>query len=666
MADSGQELRCVSCNVFKPANGKLLHCLHVICLECLKGSICHPGCVKCMLCNYLTAPRQIAVDLAKQLVNCCPSVYAPESTDDEGTANPNGLSGATSRLNCLFCIDVQRSAKYTCQECRNEPLCDIHGKRHAQFTGHSLDLRDVASVGISAELALSRACQLHPKNDVTRYCNTCNHSVCERCTASGHQNHSVEKLSSAAKTQRALIAKMLLGRSRKAQFAVVGPKSAAASISARTPIATKMYNITQDIDDVTAQAERASQVVTETSDKIGKVVEKKEKEILSEIDEKSWSLLQPMQASQQHLRALMQQESIAARLATLLCSSESDDIKVMELLPLVNRVFQRLEEAEAEKRCSPRCEIKVDGQTTLEHMEEYIKSFLPVICDQPLDVEAMEFVLPEHIIAMEPAVIMLKPSTPKLSSAVTSVSLDDVLCTLTPNGEECAVKVTRNDRQPAVDISCIPQTSGEHVLTVEVGGKTNTLSFHVKPAGVRWDVNKCSPYVCIVSNGAFLPYFKKHFDLRIDTGCVLAEIGFTSGRHQWTVILGGLPRDGTGCVGDSYNDTTKPYVAVGVCRKPTDGNYSGGSFPALSYHWRSHGNVIGNGTASIPWRYNSRMTFTLDCDNCTLQMRRAYVTELFRRMPEQEERCIIHDLDCSLPLYPAAYLNNPLHQVVIQ
>ena len=661
-ATEQQELRCVSCNVLKPANGKLLHCLHVICLECLKDSIYHPGCIKCMLCNYVTTPTQLAVDLSKQLANCCPIVYTSELPDEAAATNvtqPTRFSAAASsisqgsQVSCSYCsdIDVERRAQYTCSECRDAPLCDVHSKRHTQHTGHSVC--ELTASSTARKLALARACIVHPRNDVTQYCNTCAHSVCERCMRRGHESHSVERLSLAAKKQRAVLVDMLKTRSSQMPTSDTQVKSGAVKTNRRVPISTRMSSVKEEIDDVGAQAEAASLEIMETFDKIEKMVAQKKKEMLSEVDAKSWSLLQPLQASKDRLCRLQQQEGTAAKLINILSSADSDDMNVMELSPLINLAFKRLEEAEEDKADFVHCDIKIDAQVTFDLMEKAITPLLPVTCERPLDIETAEFVLPECVIAGEQAVIRIKPRKSTLMSVTSKTSLDDVIFRLIqPNGEAREVAVIQSVDKLAVEISFLPLVNGLHLITVEVGDKRKQFRFLVKPAGHRWDAAKCSPHLSISGNEARVmsrdDWQSQNSCQNYEGGCVLAEAGYSSGCHKWGINY----RPGT-----KYSNVEYPeFVAIGVCRKPSDCQYSSGSFSSLSYYWRSHGNVCGNGTSSQPFKDYSQIEFTLDCDNRTLSMH-------FRGCDQREPPSVIYDLDCSEPLYPAVYLYTPTYRI---
>ena len=96
MESSSEALRCVSCNVLNPTDGKLLHCLHVICGACLSDSIYHPGCVKCMLCRHVTNFRHSVAPVKKQLANVTSLLGVTDTGEAKASAAGTGGGDALS------------------------------------------------------------------------------------------------------------------------------------------------------------------------------------------------------------------------------------------------------------------------------------------------------------------------------------------------------------------------------------------------------------------------------------------------------------------------------------------------------------------------------------------------------------------------------------------
>ena len=121
------------CNTLKPGDGMVLHCMHIICENCLSDSIRDPGCVKCAACGEVTSCQRRGVHLSQQLVKSFPLLYPSEldvsrSVDDY--SNTGLTLGAPRLKRCEGCsdLDIEKEASVQCVDCGGELMCD----RHAQ------------------------------------------------------------------------------------------------------------------------------------------------------------------------------------------------------------------------------------------------------------------------------------------------------------------------------------------------------------------------------------------------------------------------------------------------------------------------------------------------------------------------------------------------------
>ena len=412
MESSSEALRCVSCNVLNPTDGKLLHCLHVICDACLSDSIHHPGCVKCMLCRHVTTPRHSGAGVGKQLAYVTSQLGVTDTGEAKASAACTGGGDALSsrqegKLNCAFCsdMDIEREAVVKCVECNGAPLCATHGTRHPQSTGHHV--RDIPTGSHGKPDNTKPVCLLHPKYNVVKYCHTCNYCVCERCVDRGHSGHGVELIPAAARKQRSLLRGIV--QARTSERSVVQASSEDNSPKA-LPITAQLSVVVAEIEEITGQAEHASEKITETFDKIAEMVEKEKTEMLCEVDKNSWKLLEPLQLRRQQLQVLQQQEAIGVHLAERLSTEGSSDHDVLDVSALVDECFKKLGDnvqREGKETSSARISIKIND--SMERLQEDISSVLSVQCEEQVDLSSCEIVLPENVFTNAQNIIEIRP-----------------------------------------------------------------------------------------------------------------------------------------------------------------------------------------------------------------------------------------------------------------
>ena len=99
-------LSCVVCNVFQPANGKILACLHVICATCAADEVTREkNSIKCCLCSHVTVHSASAVPIAEELVPCVPKLYKASGE----TLSPRQRSDAGQKT--IFPLKRRRSGE---------------------------------------------------------------------------------------------------------------------------------------------------------------------------------------------------------------------------------------------------------------------------------------------------------------------------------------------------------------------------------------------------------------------------------------------------------------------------------------------------------------------------------------------------------------------------
>ena len=644
METVSEGVRCVSCNILNPTGGKLLHCLHVICSACLSDSISHPGCVKCMLCRHITTPKHHGAGIGKQLASISILLEGPSAESSQGESE-NRKDG---ELNCCsYCadVDLEREAVVECVECNGGggallSLCAAHNTRHAQSTGHHV--REISTSSHGKPDNTKPVCLLHPKYNVVKYCHTCNYCVCERCVDKGHSGHGVEWIPATARKQRSLLRGIV--QTKTAEGPVL--TSSEDNLPKSLPITAQLSVVVAEIEEITGQAEHASEKITETFDKIAEAVEKKKMEMLDEIDKKSWKLLEPLQLRREQLQVLQQQEDIAVRLAERLSKEDSCDTDVLDVSSLVEECFKKLGDnvpTEGKETSSARISVKITD--SMERLQEDLSSVLSVQCEEQLDLSRCEIILPEEITTNAQNVIEMRPPRAYPQDEEEETYCPTIKCHLvSKDGTACKVLVeikNSDHQQPVITITAYPEVAGDHILTIHFQGKSRSVKFEAVDAvarGVRLDPAKCSPEITLSNTNrmATLTGREGH-------RCVLSDVGYSSGIHKWSVRVHACE-----VTGNSY------YIAAGVCAAAISQKYNGKEFPCPNFYWRSTGEAKcrGSGKNSTAWANDDLVTFTLNFNTKTLQL----------HLHRTDEDCVIDGLDCNQPLYPAIYLYSRGHQ----
>ena len=157
VADDAQAVSCMRCKKYQPENGKLLHCLHVVCDACLKENVTRTGTILCLMCKATTSPRFPPADLIRELADCAPFVYGKEDT-------ANGMRGVMVEEQVPLCDVCVRTMDWTrrpqlpvktaiIDRCaRNMPLCTSRRKA-SQVTACVMVLQQRPSPLLTARIS---------------------------------------------------------------------------------------------------------------------------------------------------------------------------------------------------------------------------------------------------------------------------------------------------------------------------------------------------------------------------------------------------------------------------------------------------------------------------------------------------------------------------------
>lgn len=686
MATSAMEVsekRCVSCDKQQPRDGKLLHCLHVICRSCLSDSIRDPGCVCCALCGHTTTPPRHGADLSKQLIDCRFVLYGTSTdngTSAKLTATETRASSPSPKCQSCLDIDISREAEYECPDCDNEPFCSQHAERHSsrrQFAGHrprSLKLAERQQSSNGTDHA-EHFCILHSKHAIIKFCQTCRHGVCQRCIYGGHGEHELLELGAAADAERTELKKalsatdVLSAETKSSQNSAtsasasaatasgVATASTAANASAAADAEKKVSNksvvqyvgaqakdLSRRIDKVKEDTLEASAVINRKFEEIHKLVEARKDLLLADVEQRNWSLLEPLQLKAQQLRVWQETHATAKSLAAHLLSPDSNYVDVLHLSPIVVETLKRLtDDHEADAAGDDGLRIIAQGEETFAQLTECLKAAVTV-SDALFDVSSATIRMSDRKRVGDVINISVQFFTGKRRQPVSvQVVSHHVTCVLrSPKEEKVFLPVTlpeaaESQDSGAVTVSFTPEHPGKYSLELRACGKGNKIDFEVD-SPVRLS-NVRAPDAIALSNGGRKAHMTKKGNY-----FALAEDGFTTGKHCWSIKVHTCLVDG---------DENKRYIGAGVAAMPTGSNFNSQFVTNASFYWRSSGYSVPGGCGSKPWANGDVLHFTLSCEDRTIEM-------VHERTGDHK---VHRNIDVSKPLYPGVYLYLPGQEV---
>ena len=625
--------RCVGCNVLQPSDGRILNCVHLVCLACLNDNIADGGCFKCCSCGEETAPFIKGVDLAKQL----PMFTAKDCDDRMG--GPEG--GDMSPLQCELCIEAT-DATHKCISCSGMAVCKGHAEKHPavkRFTGHIVEeLPDnITQVRTTAEANNApHVCPLHNKHQVSKYCQTCCHTVCERCVTVGHRSHIFESIESAADVQRRELQSM--GFTESEEGAV---KDGA--------FEQHLTRVSAKLDGVQRQKDTASRVITDTFDEAVKMLVTRKEELLAEVDSLAWRQMEPLELKKSKLALIADQHAFAVELSKRLLSGDSNPCDVLRLSRILKERLKKMK-IEIDEACvlPVTGEIKTDA-LPLSQLSEIIQSLVRVSI-QVVDMSKTVIDIPGRIFVNEEVtakVKLLDSLNEPIPSSHPGLNVDAALFTPSGDRQSLATSAGGSECDTYLEVKFTPASPGQHRLEIHLDGQVAKTQFEVKilPA-VQFDASKCSFLITISGGGRVA----RHTGLGQGTdGSVLFRNGYTTGRHQWCIHV--------------KNGADNGYsMAVGVTVLPSDGRYDSGNYffsRRRYYLWFCNGksySAAGCAPANTrPWKDGDVLTLTLDCDEGKLEL----------HLQRTYEKVAFHDVKCDEPLYPAVTLCNPGQEVEI-
>ena len=650
---------CVKCKRFQPADGKVLACLHLICLGCLNESKDRSGCVLCSQCGQKSSPRVRGSDLSDQLASSQRLLY----TSEESLELVSSLSGesSTERQVCDFCEElhneddgyVVRAATHECVECVGSLFCDKHGEKHPRgrrFTGHSVRKLEEHGSRSSARKPQSMNCVIHQLNDVVTFCQTCQHGVCVQCLASGHDQHTFKTLSAVAMEKRALLSKSLKSLTNNmSQQTSDTPDRLPVSGQITTPFQTLKERIAKEVEAIREEAKTTSENVARYYDDLIASLKEKRQLHLEAIDSLAWKQLEPYENRQRRLQYLEESYGTTTQLCQILTGDSKDvtDTVVIELAEHVEKKIQDMSNdlQRDTQPVVPRAKIMVDYES-LAATKEKMLSLVRVYESTDADIEKCSVIMPDDVIAGADNIIKIDLFDHTKRPIPASNTAANVTATVvSPSGKRDVIVVTRDTdnslTQIRMSLSVKPDEIGQHSLQVRSSGRTKTVNFSACDPVLRCDPQKCSSVIALSNDNRTA----RHTGQGRGYGTVTTAVGYTRGRHEWNVRF------------------TRPYVgelciSAGVTALPRNGDYNGRGdyFDKHRYYgWWTNGRIHssgGTGDKCEKLQDGDTATFVLDRDQKSLEI----------RVHRTNTSSKITGLQCDEALYPALCLYAPDHQ----
>ena len=660
-ASSEENSCCVKCKRFQPADGKVLACLHLICLGCLNESKDRSGCVLCSQCGQKSSPRVRGSDLRDQLASSQRLLYTSE--ENAGLASNSSPKSSTEKQVCEVCAEVHdeedgyvvRAATHECVDCEpNRIFCDKHGEKHPRgkrYTGHSVRKLEEHGSRSSARKPQSMNCVIHQLNDVITFCQTCQHSVCAQCLAGGHSQHTFETLSAVAKEKRASLSKSLKSLANMSKHTSDTPDRLPVSGQITTPFQTLKEKIAKEVEAIREEAKTTSEEVAGYYDDLIASLKEKRQLQLEAIDSLAWKQVEPYENRQRRLQDLEESYGTTTQLCQILTGDSKDvtDAVVIELAEHVEKKIQELSNdlQRDTQPVVPRAKIMVDYES-LAATKEKMLSLVRVYDSTDVDIEKCSVIMPDDVIAGADNTIKIDLFDHTKRPIPASNTAANVTATVvSPSGKRDVIVVTRDTdislTQMRMSLSVKPDEIGQHSLQVQSSGLTKTVNFSAcDPPVLRCDPQKCSSLITLSNDNRTA----RHTRQRFFYGTVTTAVGYTHGRHVWNVRFTRINAGGW------------TNLSAGVTALPRNGDYNGTSYyfdDHRYYCWWSSGYVhlsSGTGDGCERLQDGDTATFVLDCDQKSLEIR-------VRRTNKSSK---ITGLQCDEPLYPALCLYEPDHE----
>ncbi|XP_065189411.1 E3 ubiquitin-protein ligase TRIM45-like [Sycon ciliatum] len=272
---------CGSCRS-SSKHGKLLKCLHSLCVECLEKYISGKGSVGCPECGTTTPPPQGGVPLLQ---------YLPDSdVSSDGVGEEVAAASAGRKKLCDECAE-DTAAVAVCMDC-GDKFCAGHANMHPtsrrSYKHKVVPLSEAVGHTGDRTSASQHKCSFHPSFVQCSYCLSCEQLVCKQCVSSGdHAAHNVQTITDASSSIRQSLKSKLTSTSHGS--CSVFDESIKKSEAALSGLRDETEGLSSRINDVFGGLKKA--------------IENRQQELLDEVDRLQLSHLLPLEEQNRQILA---------------------------------------------------------------------------------------------------------------------------------------------------------------------------------------------------------------------------------------------------------------------------------------------------------------------------------------------------------------------------
>ncbi|XP_065189401.1 E3 ubiquitin-protein ligase TRIM45-like [Sycon ciliatum] len=272
---------CGSCRS-SSKHGKLLKCLHSLCVECLEKYISGKGSVGCPECGTTTPPPHRGVPLLQYLPN--------SDVSSDGVGEEVDAASAGRKKLCDECGE-DTAAVAVCMDC-GDNFCAIHAEGHPvsrrSYKHRVVPLSEAVEHTGDRTSASQYQCSFHPSFVQCSYCLSCEQLVCKQCVSSGdHAAHNVQTITDASSSIRQSLKSKLTSTSHGSGS--VFDESIKKSEAALSGLRDETEGLSSRINDVFGGLKKA--------------IENRQQELLDEVDRLQLSHLLPLEEQKRQILA---------------------------------------------------------------------------------------------------------------------------------------------------------------------------------------------------------------------------------------------------------------------------------------------------------------------------------------------------------------------------
>ena len=529
---------CVCCGS-SGTRGKLLKCLHSICVECLEKHTGDDSSVGCPDCGAITPPPLAGVPLLQ---------YLPDS--DVLSCDAGEATSAVQKKLCDECAEDTASVAI-CMDC-SDSLCGVHAEAHPASRRNykhkvvplSSSTPDVLRSTVGAK------CPLHPSSDQSHFCMVCRKILCDKClsVSSRHDQHRQDLLpiQQAVSTIRdSLIAKMT------ASFS--GEESQLEDALAATDKALAQLH---------DQTEAVSSQVNDFFTQLKKVIDKREQQLLDKLDHLQLPQCVQLQERKQRILSSLSTGQRVKHL-TEYCQSDSNFLKMCGWL----------EDATHDVMDAAESEMKLFQPVTLQFTADGNDESNTAICiskagsiwiADTVSSEKSTATIPGNVDEGQDLRISIDLRNQRGDSlTATEKHLNSVKVEVTTGENDttiCSVAKATHAKTSSSRVFAVFKTGGGKKGKVKVSVTTDTGHIQGSPAVttvddvVQFDPKQCNDGLVLSNNGRTVT----HAAAQQSDRAVYGTTRWTTGKHKISVRL------------DMFGRTPRAeyiHFALGVCNE---------------------------------------------------------------------------------------------------